>query len=140
MASTIVLGLNGEPICETPALSCLMDSGLEVLYMGGYRISKPQRIQHDDDSIPVTSLDCVLNLNFGSGGRGRRLNDYSLIQGTRKVELTSKQADILFHGRGIYSIQEIASRMANSDLADIRAEIHRLQDLGVIRLVRKLGS
>jgi hypothetical protein len=56
------LNIRGEPIAETPldALTCFLGSGMDVLYLGRYRISK---ITFEEGKDPAWLMDLIPYLN-----------------------------------------------------------------------------
>jgi carbamoyltransferase len=140
------LNVHGEPIAETPqdAVDCLRRSGLEIVYIGGYKVSSvhPWLGEFDETSTVAEAtsefrLVCHFSKTDASGVRVR----YCLVhQGGRTLGITTRQAEILLVCRYGQTIGDLCAALPTHSSADIRQEINALCNLGLMCLKFRVKS
>ena len=133
------LNIHGQPMAETPAdaVSCLMNSGLDVLYCGNYRVKKKEtanlteREMWQSRPVPATDYSLVARCNAGGGGEPRQ---WSIWQGNRQLPITVEEKDVLLNLSGDKTVLDIAKAIPGADVNDVLACVQSLCDRGLLRV------
>jgi carbamoyltransferase len=135
------LNVLGEPIAETPrdAVDCVVRSGLEILYCGGYRIAKRRELRalvDDWNVIASPSNEFRLVAEYARNADGIRLTRSWAEQGGRRVPLSELDRRILLESGGHARLAEIVARCSDVSPADIASRVELLCRHGVLCLTR----
>jgi len=139
------LNLRGEPTCETPedALRCFIRSGLDVLYLGNWRLVKSP---HPGDAHQAAALVPMLHdevrlsgLTLSKEGGWSGVGWSVSVGGRWEVALDESDAAVL---RGVNGRKTVAALAGDSGQEALEAfeRLLRLRDRGVLYFVVERGG
>ena len=129
------LNVHGEPMSETPedAFDCVTRSGLDCVYVGGYRAERQiKTIALDDRLVTTSARDFTLISEF------RKREDRFVVarswiqQGPRRVELTSTDREIVLACLDRKSIKELSAMVPATESTGIVTLVERLRNHGLL--------
>ena len=136
------LNVRGQPIAETPrdALDCLVKSGLDVLYLGRFRVesirmSWPELIA----SRPVAAGAYYLVGEYETHDHQTKLRQSWVWQGNRRIPVSADERDLLPRISGTKTVAEIASEVPHKTLDTVAESVRGLCDRGILSLEQPAG-
>jgi hypothetical protein len=133
------LNIHGRPMAETPgdALQCLLNSGLDVLYCGQYRVEKCTVARPERETLRrgrlVPTADFAVTMRYGAHAESGTAQ-WSISQGARQIPISEAEKDVLVNLTGRNTIPSIASRIHGASVTDVMECVQSLCERQVLRV------